>query len=115
MFACLFRLAWQLLLLWSMRAISSTNTLCRILQNASSPDDARWLPGARLNIAHCAISSRDQDALAVLWAEESAPSKIHTITLGQLRHTCMLVAAAVRKAGLLPGTALKCCLPQATQ
>lgn len=44
-----------------------------MLESASNPDDCRWLPGARLNIAESALCVRDPDAPALLWAEEEAP------------------------------------------
>ena len=40
---------------------------------AGAPDDCRWLPCARLNIAESALCARDPDAAALLWAEEEAP------------------------------------------
>lgn len=73
---------------------------------AASPDDVRWLPGARLNIAESALCVRDQDAPALLWAEEEAPEVIHTLTLGELRLQAGRFAAALSAAGFTAGALL---------
>lgn len=74
-----------------------------MLQGSPDPDSVRWLPGARLNIAECALSGRDPDAAAVLWAPEGAPQDLRSMTLGQLRRRASRVAAALRAAGYQPG------------
>lgn len=76
---------------------------CRILQNDPNPDAARWLPGARLNIAECALCCRDPDAAALLWAEEGAPDVLRRVTLRSLRASSFRVAAALWAAGFRPG------------
>lgn len=76
---------------------------CRILQSARNPDECRWLPGARLNIAESALSARDPDAPAVVWAEEGHPQCVHSLTLGQLRRRSVRVAVALKAAGIQPG------------
>ena len=76
---------------------------CRILQAACNPDECRWLHGARLNIAESALSARDPDAPAVVWAEEGHPESVHSLTLGQLRQRCVRVAVALKSAGIQPG------------
>ena len=76
----------------------------RILQQASNPDDMRWLPGARLNIAESALCVRDQDAPALLWAEEETPQLVRALTLGELRLRSEHFAAALRAAGHTPGS-----------
>ena len=45
-----------------------------MLEAASSPDDCRWLPGARLNVAESALCARAPDAPGLLWGEEAAPA-----------------------------------------
>ena len=79
------------------------HALCRIYQPAADPDQARWLPGARLNIGACALGCRDPDAPALLWAEEEAPTAVNTVTLGQLRRQSEQVAAALQARNLQPG------------
>lgn len=80
--------------------------LDRIFEHASNPDDMRWLPEARLNIAESALCVRDQDAPALLWAEEESPDIIHALTLGELRLRAQHFAAALRAAGHTPGRLL---------
>ncbi len=58
---------------------------CRMLEAAASPDDCRWLPGARLNIAESALCARDEDAPALLWAEEESPEVCVCHSAGVLR------------------------------
>jgi len=74
-----------------------------MLQTARSPDDVRWLPGAQLNIAESALSMRDPDAPALIWAAEEAPDTLHTLSLGELHREAMRFAAALRTAGFSPG------------
>ena len=75
----------------------------RMLQTASNPDDIRWLPGARLNVAESALCVRDPDVPAVIWATEEAPDVLHTLSLGGLHREAMRFAAALRAAGFSPG------------
>ena len=79
---------------------------CRILQTARNPDDVRWLPRARMNIAESALSMRDPDAPALIWAAEEAPDTLHTLSLGELRREALRFSAALRKAGFSPGEAM---------
>ena len=74
-----------------------------MLQTAANPDDVRWLPGARLNVAERALCVRDPDVPAVMWATEEAPNALHTLSLGGLRREAMRFAAALRAAGFSPG------------
>ena len=75
----------------------------RMLQTAANPDDIRWLPGARLNVAESALCVRDPDVPAVVWATEEAPDVLHTLSLGELCREAMRFAAALRTAGFCPG------------
>lgn len=86
-----------------MSADDDSSSLRRMLQTATNPDDVRWLPGARMNIAESALSMRDPDAPALIWAAEEAPDTLHTLSLGQLRRRAMHFATALRNAGFSPG------------
>jgi hypothetical protein len=79
----------------------------RILQDADNPDEAVWLPGARMNIAESALSVQDPDAPALVWADEADPTNIHTLSLGQLRTRCYQCAAALRASGFSPGARVR--------
>eukprot|EP00891_Asterochloris_glomerata_P007518 jgi/Astpho2/7518/Aster-02084 len=83
----------------------------KILQSAQNPDECHWLPGARLNIAESALSARDPDAPAVVWAEEGHPQCVHSLTLGQLRRRSVRVAVALKAAGIQPGQAVAINMP----
>lgn len=76
---------------------------CRIFQSASSPDGVRWLPGAKLNIAETALCNSSPEAIAIVWADESSPYQLATVSWSQLKHRCQLVAAALVAAGFKPG------------
>ena len=86
-----------------LQALTSSCHMHRMLQTASSPDDIRWLPGARLNVAESALCVRDPDVPAMIWASEEAPDVLHTLSLGELRREAMRFAAALRAAGFSPG------------
>jgi hypothetical protein len=79
--------------------------LDRILERAANPDDMRWLPHARLNIAESALAARDQDAPALLWADEAAPDAVRALTLWELRLRAQRFAAALGAASFAPGAA----------
>lgn len=79
---------------------------CRMLQTARNPDDIRWLPGARMNIAESALSMRDPDAPALIWAAEEAPAALRTLSLGELRREALRFSAALRRAGFSAGGAI---------
>lgn len=115
-----------------------TFCVCRILELHPEPDACRWLPGARFNIAECALSGElgcetalsghahpflasrrcpaeqahlpapaaagpDRDRPAIVWADEAAPTELHSLSLGQLAQRSAHVAEALRAAGLQPG------------
>lgn len=65
--------------------------------NEPSPDRCRWFPGARLNIAHCALNS--QRALpscpAMVWAEQDSPSLLLSMSIEQLRASVAQTAQSV--------------------
>eukprot|EP00884_Botryococcus_braunii_P002914 jgi/Botrbrau1/12623/Bobra.0169s0150.1 len=87
----------------------------RVLEDASNPDEARWLPGARMNIAESALSVRDPDPPALLWAEENSPCQVHSLSLGRLRDMCYRTAAALRAAGFSPGDAIAINMPMTVE
>lgn len=92
-------------------------------RSPSDPDACAWLPGARLNIAQCALSGSrrnvpwaspppssppplpadDPSRPVIVYAEEGRPEEIHVVTLGQLRDRAAHVACCLRSAGLVPG------------
>lgn len=75
-----------------------------MLQDAERSDDACWLPGARLNIAQCCLSSRGDDAApALVWASEDSPTRVQRLSRAQLRARCTAVACALRASKLQPG------------
>ena len=79
--------------------------LDRILEPHDDPEKLRWLPGARLNIAECALRDWDPDAPALLWAAEGGPERLRALTLDQLRRRAYAAAAALRSCGYCPGAA----------
>ena len=76
---------------------------CRVFQSASNPDDMCWLPAGKINIAESALCNRQADATAIVWAEESLPNQLATVSWGELKHRCQHVAAALIAAGFEPG------------
>ena len=74
-----------------------------MLERHKNPEKQRWLPGARLNIAECALTGWDPDAPALLWAAEGSPDRLHSLTLDQLRRQCHAFAASLRRFGYRPG------------
>ncbi|KFM24179.1 Acetyl-coenzyme A synthetase [Auxenochlorella protothecoides] len=76
----------------------------RVLARHADPDQVSWFPGARLNVAECALAGRDPDRPAVVWAEEGTPTELHTLSLGALAQRAQHVADALRAAGFQPGT-----------
>ena len=75
----------------------------RILEPHDNPEKQRWLPGAQLNVAECALTGWDPDAPALLWAAEGSPDRLHSLTLDQLRRRCCAFAASLRSCGYRPG------------
>jgi acyl-coenzyme A synthetase/AMP-(fatty) acid ligase len=74
---------------------------------ADDPDKAVWFPGAKLNIAASALYGRDDDAPALVCADEGAPTRVATLRLGELRAAAATAGAAFRTAlGLRPGDAV---------
>ena len=86
-----------------------------MVQTAANPDDIRWLPGARLNVAESALCVRDPDVPAVIWATEEAPDALQTLSLAELRRGAMRFAAALRAAGFSPGAHALVCWQRAQE
>ncbi|MBW2526654.1 MAG: AMP-binding protein [Deltaproteobacteria bacterium] len=80
----------------------------RILDASTGAEEARWLPGMRLNIARSALE-RDGDRTAVVWKAEG--SELERRTLAELRRDCALVAAALDQAGFGPADAIAIDMP----
>ena len=109
-----------------------------MLEWHEDPDSCRWLPGARFNIAECALSGggtairrpwsclqlacsiagqdaacqyrdpslpsgQDRSRPSILWADEGDPTRLHSMSLGELARRSAHVAEALRAAGLRPG------------
>jgi acyl-coenzyme A synthetase/AMP-(fatty) acid ligase len=85
----------------------------KILENhTNDPDAVQWLPGARFNIAECALTGHDPDRPAILWAAaEDSPTSIHTITRGELAQQAQHISDALHVWGLKPGDAVGLDMP----
>lgn len=71
----------------------------RILEeNLAEPDSSRWLPGACLNIAHCALTSplAPAECPAIIWAQEGSPQQLQRVSRQELRRRAGHVAACLR-------------------
>ncbi|KAL0031137.1 hypothetical protein WJX77_005362 [Trebouxia sp. C0004] len=87
----------------------------RMLQTADDPDEIRWLPGARFNIAAAALCTRHAASPAIVWADESSPSQLARVSLGRLKQRCQQVAAALAAAGFRPGDAIAINMPMTVE
>ncbi|GMH37525.1 hypothetical protein BSKO_05398 [Bryopsis sp. KO-2023] len=82
----------------------------RILRYASHPDAIEWLPGCRLNIADICLTRGDPDDVAIVWAKEPEPSRLHTMSWRHLRDMSVMVASAVSDT-FEPGTSIAINMP----
>lgn len=80
----------------------------RMVDVSAGVEQARWLPGARMNIAASALAGPD-DRIAVVVAGEGKPLARHT--LGEVRDGAMRVAAALDALGYQPGDAIAIDMP----
>lgn len=80
-----------------------------ILDPAEGGASARWLPGARLNIAESCFEGRDPQGIALIWAGDER--ELQTMTVAELRRRSNEVAWGLQATGLLPGDAVAACLP----
>ena len=87
----------------------------RILERSEDPDAARWLAGARLNIAEAALSGWDYDLPAVVWADEAAPRQIKRITRKELAIQVQRVASALKAWGVEAGSAVAIDMPMTVE
>ncbi|KAG7669817.1 hypothetical protein KSW81_007961 [Nannochloris sp. 'desiccata'] len=88
----------------------------KILENCTDdPDAVQWLPGARFNIAECALTGHDPDRPAILWAAEDSPTTVHTITRGELAQQAQHFANSLHAWDLKPGDAVGLDMPMVPQ
>jgi len=80
----------------------------RMVDVSAGVEQARWLPGARLNIAASALRG-PADRVAVVVGSEGKPIARHT--LGEVREGAMRVAAALVSLGYRPGDAIAVDMP----
>lgn len=76
---------------------------CILKDSKERPEDVVWLPGARLNIAEAALSGWDLDLPAIVWADESLPDKIETLSRRDICFRVQHVANALKAWGLEAG------------
>ena len=83
------------------------------LSEDGNPDNCRWFPGARLNIAAAALQGQthDPDAQAIVSANEADPAKTLTLTYRELGLQVKHVAATLLAAGQGPGCRVAIIMP----
>lgn len=81
----------------------------RMLDVDDGAEEARWLPGAKLNIAESCFAGRDPEDAAIVVQRPGGP--LQTITRGQLHRRASRVAWALQAQGFLPGDAIAGCMP----
>ncbi|MEW5299974.1 MAG: hypothetical protein WDW36_002940 [Sanguina aurantia] len=96
--------------------VPSTRVLRMDSGKQPSPDRCRWFPGARLNIAHCALHSQRAVPCcpAMVWAEQDSPSVLHAMSIEQLRASVAQTAGSVLQL-FKPGDALAMVLPMTVE
>jgi acetyl-CoA synthetase len=75
----------------------------RVLDDSRGPEYARWLPGARMNIAESCFRAPSDRAAVIYQAEHSEPQ---TMTYGQLDRLSNRVANSLRALGVVAGEAV---------
>ncbi len=80
-----------------------------ILDASDGAEQARWLPGARLNIAESCFARRDWTAPAIIWQAEGGP--LRRMTVEELYAASTRVARALRADGFSPGDAIAIDMP----
>lgn len=80
-----------------------------ILDDADGVEDARWLPGARLNVAELCFQA-DPGAPAILAGREGSDT-VTTWTFGELKRLADRVGHGLQGLGLQPGDAVALYLP----
>jgi acetyl-CoA synthetase len=79
-----------------------------VLDDSAGAENARWLPGARLNVADSCFAAPG-DRVAVVSGSEDGP--LRQTTYGQLDRLSSRVAASLRSIGLAPGDAVGVVMP----
>lgn len=87
----------------------------QMLDVADGVERARWLPGARLNIARAALGAgaTDPSRLAVITGD--AAGKRRRVTVGELRERVREVAGGLRAHGIAPGDAVAIDMPMTVE
>lgn len=84
----------------------------RVLAPASTAEEPRWLPGARLNIVESCFLA-DSAAPAIIHQAEGGP--LRTVSYGELRELSGRVAAGLRARGLQVGEAVAIYMPMTAE
>ncbi|MFT5686716.1 MAG: acetyl-CoA synthetase [Myxococcota bacterium] len=84
-----------------------------ILNIGRGAEHARWLPGARLNIAESCFARRDWTATAIIWQAEGG--EIQRMTVGELYDSSTKVARSLTAAGFSPGDAIAIDMPMTVE
>lgn len=77
-----------------------------VVHNSREPDATQWLANARLNIAEVSLTGHDPDRPAIVWAHESSPQSIETVTRAALMVRVQQVADALQAIGMNPSDAV---------
>ena len=80
-----------------------------VLAVGVGPEQARWLPGAQLNIAESCFARRDWTATALIW--QSQGGEIQRMTVGELYEASCQVARSLKAAGFSQGDAIAIDMP----
>jgi acetyl-CoA synthetase len=83
-----------------------------VLDESTGPESARWLPGARLNIARSCFGAPPDRAAIVFMAEGSTPG---TVTYGELDRLSNRVARSFQSIGIKPGDAVAIDMPMTVE
>ena len=84
----------------------------RVLDESGGPEAARWLPGARMNIADSCFTAPADRAAVIFQAEDAAPQ---TMTYGELDRLSNRVANSLRAIGIGVGDAVAIDMPMTVE
>ena len=87
----------------------------RMLDTSAGAEGARWMPGARLNIAESCFRGRDPDGDAVIWRTEGEDDTLHRMSLGELHRRSRRVARGLAAMGVTPGQAVAIDMPMTVE
>jgi acetyl-CoA synthetase len=76
---------------------------------------ATYLPGAMFNVAKSCFNKRDPSDVAIVYANESDPSKLHHWTYEELDVLSNQVASSLAKWGLTVGSTVGVCMPMSPE